>query len=177
MKDKLRELRGKWDGISRISLLVKDIYKMEGTPLQLAVMEKWIMAAVLRVFIPGIKFDIIPYLWGKEGTTKTYSFAVLFGSDSVLEEDIYAYDSKVQSEMTRHGIICVEIADPDDERTIGGRRFKSDVTRRSWRGRDAFARLDEMQTVRITYVIVITGNSLNFCITNLVIDASFQCKY
>jgi hypothetical protein len=160
MKDKLRQLRDSWDKKPRIEMFVKDIYKMEGTKLQLAVMEKWLMAAVLRVFIPGIKFDLIPYWWSKEGATKTYSFAVLFGSDNVLEENIFTYTSKEQSEMTRHGIICVEIADPDDERTTGGKRFKSDVTRRSWRGRDAFARLDEMQTVRITYVNIITGNNL-----------------
>jgi hypothetical protein len=158
MKDKLLQLRDEWDGKPRIKMFVKDIYKMEGTPLQLAAMEKWLMAAVLRVFIPGVKFDLIPYWHSKEGVTKTYSFAVLWGSDNVLEENIYTLTTKEQSEMTRHGIICVEIADPDDEHTTGGKRFKSDVTRRSWRGRDAFARLDEMQTIRVTYVSIITGN-------------------
>ena len=61
--------------------------------------------------------------------------------------------------MTYHGIMCVEIADPDNERTTGGKRFKSDVTRRSFRGRHAYARLEEMKTERITYVPIITGNN------------------
>ena len=78
MKDKLRQLKEVWDGVERNEMLVKDIYKMEGTPLQLAVMEKWLVASMLRVSVPGLKFDIVPYLWSKEGTTKTYSFAVLF---------------------------------------------------------------------------------------------------
>ena len=159
MKDKLCQLRDGWDKVPRIEMLVKDIYKMEGTPLQLAVMEKWLVASMLRVSIPGLKFDIVPYLWSKEGTTKTYSFAVLFGSDNVLEENIYTHTSKEQSEMTYHGIMCVEIADPDNERTTGGKRFKSDVTRRSFRGRHAYARLEEMKTERITYVPIITGNN------------------
>jgi Virulence-associated protein E len=159
MKDKLRQLKEGWDGIARNEMLVKDIYKMEGTALQLAVIEKWLVASMLRVYVPGLKFDIVPYLWSKEGTTKTYSFAVLFGSDNVLEENIYTHTSKEQSEMTYHGIMCVEIADPDDERTTGGKRFKSDVTRRSFRGRHAYARLEEMKTERITYVPIITGNN------------------
>ena len=159
MKDKLRQLKEGWDGVERNEMLVKDIYKMEGTPLQLAVMEKWLVASMLRVSVPGLKFDIVPYLWSKEGTTKTYSFAVLFGSDNVLEENIYTHTSKEQSEMTYHGIMCVEIADPDNERTTGGKRFKSDVTRRSFRGRHAYARLEEMKTERITYVPIITGNN------------------
>ena len=159
MKDKLRQLKEVWDGVERNEMLVKDIYKMEGTPLQLAVMEKWLVASMLRVSVPGLKFDIVPYLWSKEGTTKTYSFAVLFGSDNVLEENIYTHTSKEQSEMTYHGIMCVEIADPDNERTTGGKRFKSDVTRRSFRGRHAYARLEEMKTEQITYVPIITGNN------------------
>jgi predicted P-loop ATPase len=159
MKDKLRQLKEGWDGVPRNEMLVKDIYKMEGTPLQLAVMEKWLVASMLRVYVPGLKFDIVPYLWSKEGTTKTYSFAVLFGSDNVLEENIYTHTSKEQSEMTYHGIMCVEIADPDNERTTGGKRFKSDVTRRSFRGHHAYARLEEMKTERITYVPIITGNN------------------
>ena len=159
MKDKLRQLKERWDGVPRNEMLVKDIYKMEGTSLQLAVMEKWLVASMLRVYVPGLKFDIVPYLWSKEGTTKTYSFAVLFGSDNVLEENIYTHTSKEQSEMTYHGIMCVEIADPDNERTTGGKRFKSDVTRRSFRGRHAYARLEEMKTERITYVPIITGNN------------------
>jgi hypothetical protein len=157
-----REGKTEWqklyDERDPVNVLVKDIYKMEDSALQLAVMRKWLMAAVLRVYTPGLKFDIIPYWWGKQGLTKTYSLAALFGSDNVLEENIFTYGSKEQAEMTYHGIICVEIADPDYEKTTGGKRFKANVTRRSFRGRFAYARMEEMQTTRITYVTVLTGN-------------------
>ena len=171
MKDYFQELRRQWNTNGKdtwrelygdrtcADVLVKDIYQMEGSALQLAVMKKWLMAAVLRVSTPGLKFDIIPYWWGKQGLTKTYSLAALFGSDNVLEENIFTYTSKEQSEMTYHGIICVEIADPDYEKTTGGKRFKANVTRRSFRGRFAYARMEEMQTTRITYVVVLTGNN------------------
>jgi predicted P-loop ATPase len=54
-------------------------------------MQKWLMAALLRVWVPSLKFDIIPYWWGKQGLTKTYSLATLFGSENVLEENIFVF--------------------------------------------------------------------------------------
>jgi hypothetical protein len=171
MKDEIRKLRDNWRTVGKdqwaelypgrppMDVLVKDVFRMEGSDLQLAVMQKWLMAALLRVWVPGLKFDIIPYWWGKQGLTKTYSLAALFGSENVLEENIFVFGSKEQAEMTYHGVICVEIADPDYEKTTGGKRFKANSTRRSFRGRFAYGRMEEMQTTRITYVVVLTGNN------------------
>jgi Virulence-associated protein E len=171
MKDQIRKLRDNWRDVGKsqwqelypdqtpMDVLVTDIYKMEGSALNLAVMKKWLMASTMRVWIPGLKFDITPYWCSIEGVTKTYSLAAFFGSENVLEENIAVLGSKEQAEMTYHGIMCVEIADPDYEKTTGGKRFKANSTRRSFRGRFAYGRMEEMQTTRITYVVVMTGNN------------------
>ena len=171
MKDEIERLKTNWkvEGEAKwkeefqnrppMDVLTKDVYKMVGSDLQKAVLKKWLMASIMRVWIPGLKFDLIPYFWsGKQGLTKTYSFAALFGSENVLEENLYVFGSKEQAEMTYHNVNCVLIDDPDYETTTGGKRFKATSTRRSWRVRFAYGRMEEMQTSRITFVIALTGN-------------------
>ncbi len=69
IKDYLETLM--WDGIERINTLFIDYLGAEDTSYTRTVARKIIVAAVARVFVPGIKFDNMPVLAGPQGMGKS----------------------------------------------------------------------------------------------------------
>jgi putative DNA primase/helicase len=78
IKDYLASL--KWDGIERLDTLLIDYLGAEDTPYVRAVTRKTLVAAVARIYRPGIKFDSILVLNGSQGIGKSTLFARLGGS-------------------------------------------------------------------------------------------------
>lgn len=70
-------LAQKWDGIPRLETLLIDYFNTEDTPYTRAVMKKTLVAAVARVFIPGIKHDTVLTLVGPQGIKKSTFFNTL----------------------------------------------------------------------------------------------------
>ena len=60
-----------WDGVSRIDTLLIDYFGASDTEYSRAVIRKALCAAVARVFVPGIKYDMVPILVGPQGTYKS----------------------------------------------------------------------------------------------------------
>lgn len=60
-----------WDGVSRLDTLFVDYLGAEDTLYVRTVTRKIIVAAVGRVFVPGIKFDNMPVLSGPQGIGKS----------------------------------------------------------------------------------------------------------
>lgn len=61
----------KWDGISRVNTLLIDYFGAEDNAYTRAAIRKTLVAAVARVFEPGIKFDTALILVGEQGTYKS----------------------------------------------------------------------------------------------------------
>lgn len=61
----------KWDGIPRINTLLIDYFGAEDNAYTRAAIRKTLVAAVARVFEPGIKFDTALILVGEQGTYKS----------------------------------------------------------------------------------------------------------
>lgn len=61
----------KWDGIPRVNTLLIDYFGAEDNAYTRAAIRKTLMAAVARVFEPGIKFDTALILVGEQGTYKS----------------------------------------------------------------------------------------------------------
>lgn len=61
----------KWDGIPRINTLLIDYFGAEDNAYTRAAIRKMLVAAVARVFEPGIKFDTALILVGEQGTYKS----------------------------------------------------------------------------------------------------------
>lgn len=75
-----------WDGKKRIDTLLIDYLGAEDTSYTRTVTRKSITAAVARVFEPGIKFDYMLVLVGKQGLGKSHILSLLGGewySDSI----------------------------------------------------------------------------------------------
>jgi putative DNA primase/helicase len=77
IKDYLNSLQ--WDGTERLNNLFIDYLGAEESEYTKAVARKTLVAAVARVFQPGIKFDTVPTFVGKEGIGKSTLVAKLAG--------------------------------------------------------------------------------------------------
>jgi predicted P-loop ATPase len=69
VRDYLNSLE--WDGISRVDTLLIDYLGAEDTPYTRMVTRKTLLGAVARVFHPGIQFDQVLTLVGKQGIGKS----------------------------------------------------------------------------------------------------------
>jgi putative DNA primase/helicase len=69
VKDYLRELR--WDGVKRVDKLLIDHLGAEDTEYVREVTRKTLVAAVARVYEPGVKFDTMLVLVGPQGVGKS----------------------------------------------------------------------------------------------------------
>lgn len=69
-----------WDGIKRLDTMFIDYMAAEDTPYIRAVSRKALVAAVARIYEPGIKFDYILTLIGPEGRQKSTIISKLGGS-------------------------------------------------------------------------------------------------
>ena len=68
-----------WDGVKRAETLLIDYMGAEDTPYTRAVTRKTLAAAVRRVKQPGVKFDNVLILVGKQGCGKSYIVGRLGG--------------------------------------------------------------------------------------------------
>ncbi len=75
IRDYLEEIA--WDGIRRIETLFIDYLGAENNVYTRTVTRKAMVAAVARVFVPGIKFDYMLVLVGKQGIGKSHIISLL----------------------------------------------------------------------------------------------------
>lgn len=69
-----------WDGVARIDTLLQDYLGAEDSIYTREVMRKTLVAAVRRIYEPGVKFDYMLILNGPQGTGKSTLIAKLGGS-------------------------------------------------------------------------------------------------
>ena len=80
-----------WDGVPRVETLFIDYFGAEDSRYTRAVSKKSMIAAVARIYRPGVKFDCVPILNGPQGIGKSTFFAKLAGewfSDSLTLTDM-----------------------------------------------------------------------------------------
>ena len=90
IKDYLNSLP-EWDGVERVDTLLIDYLGAEDTSYVRAVTRKTLLAAVARIYEPGIKYDSVLVLNGKQGIGKSTLFSRLGGkwySDSLAISDM-----------------------------------------------------------------------------------------
>ncbi|MCI6553900.1 MAG: virulence-associated E family protein [Lachnospiraceae bacterium] len=75
LRDWLEQLQ--WDGVARIDTLLIDYFGAEDTLYTREAVRKTLVGAVARVFHPGVKFDTMLILAGRQGVGKSTFFRVL----------------------------------------------------------------------------------------------------
>ncbi len=80
-----------WDGIARLDTLLVDYFGAEDNVYTRAAIRKTLVAAVSRIYNPGVKFDTVLILNGPQGIGKSTFFSKLAGdwfSDSLMIADM-----------------------------------------------------------------------------------------
>ena len=90
-----------WDGVPRVDTLFVDYLGAADTAYTRAVARKMMVAAVARVYRPGIKFDSVVVLNGPQGMGKSSFFAKLGGLKKVDVETVKAFITR-QDDKFRH---------------------------------------------------------------------------
>lgn len=60
-----------WDGVTRASHIFIDYLGAENNEYVKEVTKKWLVGAIARIYEPGVKFEIVPVLNGKQGRGKS----------------------------------------------------------------------------------------------------------
>lgn len=68
-----------WDGVNRVDNLLIEYFGAEATEYTKAVIRKWLVAGVARVFNPGVKFDYVPVLVDPEQGSYKSTFVKILG--------------------------------------------------------------------------------------------------
>lgn len=126
-----------WDGVKRIDTLLIDYFGAEDTPYTRAVIRKTLVAAVARIYQPGIKFDSILVLSGPQGLGKSTFFSLLgmkWFSDSLSISDMR--DKTAAEKLLGNWIL--EISEMNGIRKTEVEVVKSFVTRQDDKFRQAY---------------------------------------
>lgn len=86
-----------WDGVSRIDTLLVDYFGAEDTVYTREATRKCIVAAIARLFNPGIKFDQMLILAGPQGIGKSTFFRLL--GMRWYTDSLYTFEGKEAAEL------------------------------------------------------------------------------
>jgi len=127
----------KWDGIHRLDTLLVDYLGAEDNEYTRAVTRKTLVAAVARIYKPGVKFDYMLTLKGKQGLGKSTLIAKLGGqwfSDSFTS--IQGKDSYEQI----MGVWIMEVGELAGMRKAEAETIKLYISKQTDRFRPAYGR-------------------------------------
>lgn len=99
-----------WDGVARVDDWLVSYMGAEDTPLNRAVGRIMLVAAVRRVREPGVKFDTIVILEGKQGTGKSTASRILAGPGNHSDNELLTLDTKAQMEAME-GVWIYELSE------------------------------------------------------------------
>jgi len=127
----------RWDGAERLDTILVDYLGADDTKYVRSVTRKTFVAAVARVYEPGIKFDSILVLNGKQGIGKSTLFQILGGdwySDSLSISDM---KDKTAAEKLQ-GYWILELGELAGIKKMDVETVKSFVTRTDDKFRQAY---------------------------------------
>lgn len=133
-------LKEQWDGKHRLDALLVEYLGAEDTALNRAMTRKWMVAAVARIFEPGIKFDYVLTLAGKERIGKSTFFCTIANKVWFSDALSFSLDITRQREAVQ-GNWIVEIAELSGLRKADMEAAKAFITNTADEWRKAFGRL------------------------------------
>lgn len=157
IKDYLEALDD-WDGIERIDYILQDYLGAEDNAYTRQAMAKTLIAAVARIYQPGIKYDMVLTLVGVQGCGKSTLFSKLgmqWFTDSLTVTDMR---DKTGAEKLQ-GYWIAELSELAGIRKTDAETVKSFITRTDDKYRAAYGRNVESHPRQS--VIVATTNAEN----------------
>lgn len=128
-----------WDGVPRLDDWLRRHFEAKGDAGYLGdVFRKWMVAAVARVYEPGVKFDWMPIFEGRQGTGKSSFGAILFGQ-AYFVDWLPNLADKDAAQQIRHAR-CIEFSELDSLSRNETETVKSFLSRQVDTYRPAFER-------------------------------------
>ena len=137
VKDYLKGLQGKWDGVPRLDSLFIDYLGAKDTAYNRAITRKAFTAAVARAMTPGCKYDNMVILAGPQGIGKSTLLDKM--SRGWFNDSIRTFEGKEASELLQ-GVWLVEVSELDAFRRTDVSRIKQFLSLRADRFRAAYGR-------------------------------------
>lgn len=140
-----------WDGVPRVDGWLVKYMGAEDTPLNRAVGRIMLVAAVRRVREPGVKFDTIPILEGRQGTGKSTALQTLAGPGLHSDNEILTLDTKAQMEAMEN-VWIYELSEISGIKKAEVERIKAFASRTVDRARMAYGRFSESRPRQTIFV-------------------------
>lgn len=140
-----------WDGVPRVDGWLPTYMGAEDTPLNRAVGRIMLVAAVRRVRQPGVKFDTIVVLEGKQGTGKSTALRILAGPENHSDNEILTLDTKAQMEAME-GVWIYELSEMSGLNKNEVERMKAFASRDVDRARMSYARFSDARRRQTIFI-------------------------
>lgn len=130
-----------WDGVERLDTMLTDYLGAEDTPLTRAMCRKHFTAAVARVMRPGVKYDYVLTLIGKEGTGKS-TLVRYMAKDTWFTDSLTSIEGKEAMEQLR-GKWLVEMGELTNYKKSTSEAYKAFLSKQDDSFRPAYGRKTE----------------------------------
>lgn len=130
-----------WDGVERVDTLLVKYLGAEDTPYTRAVTRKTLVGAVARVFHPGVQFDYMLTLQGKQGIGKSTFIARL--ADKWYSDSFSTVTGKEAYEQVRRAWI-VEVGELAGMKKAEAEQIKLFISKKEDQYRPAYGRQVEV---------------------------------
>ena len=140
-----------WDGTTRVDDWIVKYMGADDTPLNRVVGRIVLVAAVRRVREPGVKFDTIVILEGRQGTGKSTALRILAGPGNHSDNELLTLDTKAQMEAME-GVWIYELSEMSGLNKSEVERMKAFASRDVDRARMSYGRFSEARGRQTIFV-------------------------
>jgi predicted P-loop ATPase len=141
----------RWDGTPRLDSWMSTYLGAENTPLNLTIGRIVLIAAVRRVRCPGVKFDTILVLEGKQGVGKSSAVKILAGPENFSDQNILTLDAKGQMELLE-GVWIYELCELEGLSRAETSKVKAFASRSADHSRLAYGRFKERRLRQTVFI-------------------------
>ena len=118
-----------WDGVQRVESIFIDYLGVDDNSYTRAVARKWMAGAVARIYEPGIKFEMVPIIAGKQGLGKSTLFQRLGGD--FFTDSLRSLGNTKDDYQTLIGTWVIELGELSSMSTTETDQIKSFISARS----------------------------------------------
>ncbi len=147
-----------WDGVKRVETIFINYLGVDDNSYTRSVARKWMAGAVARIYEPGIKFEMVPIIAGKQGLGKSTLFQKLGGD--FFTDSLRSLGTTKDDFQLLIGTWIIELGELSSMNTTETDQIKSFVSAKSDKIRLPYAKTT--QTYKRTCVFAGTTNTSQY---------------
>ena len=139
-----------WDGIQRAERIFIDYLGAEDTEYTRSVAHIWLSGALTRIYNPGIKFDLVPILKGKQGIGKTTLVERLGGE--WFSNSLKGLGNTKDDSIALQGSWIIELGEMSAMRKTEIEKTKNFISQTSDKFREPYAKQDTLHQRQTVFI-------------------------